>query len=219
MIQGAGKTIMSGMLIKELKARHSVERILILVPPLVLKQWQEELQEKFQESFHIINRAVVNEYGGKNPFISNNHCLASVYWAAKDDVKQLINKAQFDLIIVDEAHKMAAYTHGTIKKKTTRTKLYQLGEMILRKVPNCLLLTVTPHKGDMENFRHLMRLIDEDIFSSTGVNETLREKSNPFIIRRLKENLVNFDGTPIFPKRTTKTIQYHLTDEELDLYY
>lgn len=215
---GAGKTIMSGMLIKELQARHSVDRILILVPPLVLKQWQEELQEKFQESFHIINRAVVNEYGGKNPFISNNLCLASVYWAAKDDIKQLINEAQFDLIIVDEAHKMAAYTHGTIKKKTTRTKLYQLGEVILRKAPNCLLLTATPHKGDMENFRHLMRLIDEDIFSSTGVNETLREKSNPFIIRRLKENLVNFDGTPIFPKRTTKTIQYHLTDEELDLY-
>ncbi|RID89026.1 helicase [Peribacillus asahii] len=215
---GAGKTIMSGMLIKELKARHSVERILILVPPLVLKQWQEELYEKFHESFHIINRAVVKEYGGKNPFVSNNQCLASVYWAAKDDIKQLINEAQFDLIIVDEAHKMAAYTHGTIKKKTTRTKLYQLGELLLRKVPHCLLLTATPHKGDMENFRHLMKLIDEDIFSNTSVNETLREKSNPFIIRRLKENLKNFDGTPIFPKRTTKTIQYHLTDEELDLY-
>lgn len=215
---GAGKTIMSGMLIKELEARHSVERILILVPPLVLKQWQEELQDKFHEAFHIINRAVLKEYGGKNPFISNHHCLASVYWAAKDDIKKLIYEAQFDLVIVDEAHKMAAYTHGTIKKKTTRTKLYQLGEQILPKTPHCLLLTATPHKGDMENFRHLMKLIDEDIFSDTSVNETLREKSNPFIIRRLKENLKNFDDTPIFPRRTTKTLQYHLTDEELDLY-
>ncbi|EPY7700973.1 MULTISPECIES: DEAD/DEAH box helicase [Bacillus] len=215
---GAGKTIMSGMLIKELKARLSVERILVLVPPLVLKQWQEELEQKFDEHFHIINRAVLKEYGGKNPFISNRLCLTSMYWAMRDDVKALIQEAQFDLVIVDEAHKMAAYTHGTVKKKTFRTKLYQLGESILRKTNHCLLLTATPHKGDSENFRHLMKLIDEDIFSSSKTTESLKEKTNPFIIRRLKENLKNFDGTPLFPKRTTKTIQFNLTDEELALY-
>src|SRR5699024_90557 len=96
--------------------------------------------------------------------------------------------------------------------------LYQLGESILHKAEHVLLLTATPHKGDSENFRHLMKLIDEDVFTSSTVNESLREKSNPFIIRRLKENLKNFDGTPIFPKRTTKTIQFELTEEELDLY-
>ncbi|MFU1991975.1 helicase-related protein [Priestia megaterium] len=215
---GAGKTIMSGMLIKELKARYSVERILILVPPLVLKQWQNELLEKFNEHFHIVNRNVVKEYGGKNPFISNDLCLTSVYWGARDDVKPLIQEAEFDLIIVDEAHKMAAYTHGIHKQKTTRTKLYQLGESILRKSNHCLLLTATPHKGDMENFRHLMKLIDEDVFSNMSDNESLREKTNPFIIRRLKEKLKNFDGTPLFPKRTTKTLKYELSDEELSLY-
>ncbi len=215
---GAGKTIMSGMLIKELKARYSVERILILVPPLVVRQWQEELLEKFNEHFHIINRNVLKEYGGKNPFVANDLCLASMYWAAREDIKLLIQEAEFDLIIVDEAHKMAAYTHGTIKKRTSRTKLYQLGESILRKAPHCLLLTATPHKGDMENFRHLMKLIDEDIFSNISGNESLREKTNPFIIRRLKESMKNFDGTPLFPKRTTKTIKYTLTDEELALY-
>ncbi|MBB3906531.1 DEAD/DEAH box helicase [Anoxybacteroides rupiense] len=215
---GAGKTIMSGMLIKELKARYSVERILILVPPLVVKQWQEELLEKFNEHFHIINRNALKEYGGKNPFAANELCLASMYWAAREDVKRFIQEAQFDLIIVDEAHKMAAYTRGTTKKRISRTKLYQLGESILRKTPHCLLLTATPHKGDMENFRHLMKLIDEDIFSSISRNESLREKTNPFMIRRLKESMKNFDGTPIFPKRTTKTIQYTLTDQELALY-
>ncbi|MDQ0163331.1 SNF2 family DNA or RNA helicase [Bacillus alveayuensis] len=215
---GAGKTIMSGMLIKELKARYSVERILILVPPLVVRQWQEELLEKFNEHFHIINRNVLKEYGGKNPFVANDLCLASMYWAAWEDIKLLIQEAEFDLIIVDEAHKMAAYTHGTIKKRTSRTKLYQLGESILRKAPHCLLLTATPHKGDMENFRHLMKLIDEDIFSNISGNESLREKTNPFIIRRLKESMKYFDGTPLFPKRTTKTIKYTLTDEELALY-
>ncbi|PEK99505.1 DEAD/DEAH box helicase [Bacillus sp. AFS017336] len=215
---GAGKTIMSGMIIKELKARLSVERILILVPPLVLKQWQEELEVKFEENFHIITRSTLKEYGGENPFIQNRLCLASMYWAMRDDVKVLIQEAQFDFIIVDEAHKMAAYTHGTVKKKTFRTKLYQLGESLLSKSNHCLLLTATPHKGDTENFRHLMKLIDEDIFSSSKSNASLKEKTNPFIIRRLKENLRNFDNTPIFPKRTTKTIQYKLTDEELALY-
>ncbi|MBO8173522.1 MAG: DEAD/DEAH box helicase family protein [Bacillaceae bacterium] len=215
---GAGKTIMSGMLIRELKARRSAERILILVPPLVVKQWQEELKEKFSEDFTIISRATLKEAGGKNPFIENSCCIASMYWAARDEVKSYINEADFDLIIIDEAHKMAAYTHGVKNKKTKRTRLYQLGEMILRQTEHCLLLTATPHKGDMENFRHLMQLLDQDIFSNIGKTETLREKSNPFIIRRLKERMINFDGTPLFPKRTTKTITYRLSDAELELY-
>lgn len=215
---GAGKTIMSGMIIKELLARLSIKRILILVPPLVLKQWQEELLQKFNLNFHIINRNVVNEYGGKNPFVENNFSIASMYWSIQDDVRALIQVAEFDFIIVDEAHKMAAYTQGSAKKKVVRTKLYQLGESILRKSPHCLLLTATPHKGDTENFRHLMRLIDEDVFSSSSINRNLREKANPYVIRRLKENLTHFDGTPIFPKRTTKTIKFQLTNEELSLY-
>lgn len=215
---GAGKTIMSGMLIKELKARESVKRILVLVPPLVLRQWQEEMNGKFQESFKIINRAVLNEYGTANPFTENDLCLASIYWATRDDIKELILESKFDLVIVDEAHKMAAYSYGKIKKKTSKTKLYQLGEKLLAKTEHCLLLTATPHKGDSENFRLLMKLIDPDIFQSDAINETLQSKTNPFIIRRLKESMVNFDGTPIFPKRTTKTIQYDLTEPELELY-
>ncbi|OOE04646.1 helicase [Anoxybacillus kestanbolensis] len=215
---GAGKTIMAGMLIRELKARQGANRILILVPPLVLKQWQQELQEKFNEDFIIVTRSTLKEYSGKNPFVENDCVITSLYWAARDDVRSLVIEADFDLIIVDEAHKMAAYTTGGKKKKTKRTKIYQLGEMILRHSEHCLLLTATPHKGDVENFRHLMRLIDPDIFSSVGIKETLRDKTNPFIIRRLKENLKYFDGTPLFPKRTTKTITYNLSDKELELY-
>ncbi|KMY56839.1 hypothetical protein AA905_15615 [Geobacillus stearothermophilus] len=198
---GAGKTIMAGMLIQELKARQSANRILILVPPLVLKQWQQELKEKFNEDFLIVTRSTLNEYSGKNPFVENDCVITSLYWAARDDVRDLVIEADFDLVIVDEAHKMAAYTSGVKKKKTKRTKLYQLGEIILRHSDHCLLLTATPHKGDVENFRHLMRFIDPDIFSSIGIKETLRDKTNPFIIRRLKEHLKYFDGTPLFPKR------------------
>ena len=111
---------------------------------------------------------------------------------------------------MDEAHKMAAYTHGVKKKKIQRTKMYQLGEALLRHTEHCLLLTATPHKGDKENFRHLMSLVDHDIFSRLNSGESMYEKSNPFIIRRLKESMVNFDGTPLFPKRTTKTFRLNL---------
>ncbi|GGE54798.1 DEAD/DEAH box helicase [Priestia taiwanensis] len=215
---GAGKTIMAGMLIRELKARRSADRILILVPPLVLKQWQQELYEKFGEEFTIVTRHTLKEYSGRNPFIEQNCILTSLYWAARDEIKSLIMEADFDLVIVDEAHKMAAYTTGSKQKKTKRTKIYQLGEAILRHSEHALLLTATPHKGDVENFRHLMKLIDPDIFSSIGIKETLRDKANPFIIRRLKEGLKHFDGTPLFPKRTTQTIKYDLSSKELELY-
>lgn len=161
---GAGKTIMSGMLIRELIARQAAERILILVPPLVLKQWQEELKDKFGEEFTIVNRSLLNSSSEVNPFESHDKIIASIYWASREEIKAFILKAQFDLVIVDEAHKMAAYTHGVKKRKVNRTKIYQLGESLLRHTEHCLLLTATPHKGDKENFRHLMSLVDHDIF-------------------------------------------------------
>ncbi|WP_428912069.1 DEAD/DEAH box helicase [Niallia sp. Krafla_26] len=215
---GAGKTIMSGMLIRELLARQSAERILILVPPLVLKQWQEELKEKFGEDFTIVTRSVLNTSNEINPFEAYDKIIASVYWASREEIKSLILKSQFDLVIVDEAHKMAAYTHGVKKKKIQRTKMYQLGEALLRHTDHCLLLTATPHKGDKENFRHLMSLVDHDIFSRLNSGDSMYEKSNPFVIRRLKESMLNFDGTPLFPKRTTKTISFELSVEEQELY-
>lgn len=215
---GAGKTIMSGMLIRELLARKSAERILILVPPLVLKQWQEELKEKFGEDFTIVTRTLINSSNEVNPFEAYDKIIASVYWASREEIKSLILKSQFDFIIVDEAHKMAAYTHGVKKKKIQRTKMYQLGEALLRHTEHCLLLTATPHKGDKENFRHLMSLVDHDIFSRLNSGDSMYEKSNPFIVRRLKESMFNFDGTPLFPKRTTKTISFELSVEEQELY-
>ncbi|MCL4439876.1 MAG: DEAD/DEAH box helicase [Firmicutes bacterium] len=215
---GAGKTIMSGMLIRELQARGVAERILILVPPLVLLQWQEELREKFGMEFQVINRNTLKDANGRNPFELYPHCLASLFWTAREDIRPYVQDASFELIIVDEAHKMAAYTHGKKVRKTKRTRLYQLGESILRHTAHRLLLTATPHKGDRENFRHLLQLIDPDIFAYTGSGEELREQSNPFIIRRLKEKMVQFDGTPLFPPRTTKTIEFDLSPLELELY-
>lgn len=215
---GAGKTIMSGMLIRELKARKAVGRILILVPPLVLKQWQEEMKEKFDENFVIINRALINNSGDINPFELNDQVIASMYWASRDEIKTMIVNAKFDIVIVDEAHKMAAYTVGQKTKKVQRTKMFQLGETLLRHTEHCLLLTATPHKGDKENFRHLMSLVDHEIFSRLTKGDSLYEKTNPYIIRRLKESMINFDGTPLFPKRTSITLGFELSSDEKELY-
>ncbi|MEH7309351.1 DEAD/DEAH box helicase, partial [Neobacillus drentensis] len=215
---GAGKTIMSGMLIRELKARKAIERTLILAPPLVVKQWQEELKEKFNEDFVVVARSLLNHSGDMNPFEVNDQVIASMYWATREDVKNMIVNSKFDLVIVDEAHKMAAYTVGQKKRKVQRTKMYQLGETLLRHTEHCLLLTATPHKGDKENFKHLMGLIDHEIFSRLTKGDSLYEKTNPYIIRRLKESMINFDGTPIFPERTTKTLGFELSSEEKELY-
>lgn len=215
---GAGKTIMSGMLIRELKARRMIRKTLILVPPLVLKQWQTELKEKFNEDFLIITRSYLDASGELNPFDMHEQVIASMYWASREDIKSMIINSQFDLVIVDEAHKMAAYTVGQKKRKVKRTKMFQLGENLLRHTEHTLLLTATPHKGDKENFRHLMSLIDHDVFSQLNRSDSMLEKSNPYVIRRLKENMVNFDGTPIFPKRTTITLGFDLSPGEMDLY-
>ncbi|WP_407272656.1 DEAD/DEAH box helicase [Radiobacillus sp. PE A8.2] len=215
---GAGKTIMSGMLIRELKARNMIRKTLILVPPLVLKQWQMELKEKFDEDFLIITRSYLDASGDLNSFDMHQQVIVSMYWASREDIKNMIINSQFDLVIVDEAHKMAAYTFGQKKRKVKRTKMFQLGENLLRHTEHTLLLTATPHKGDKENFRHLMSLIDHDIFSQLNRSDSIFEKSNPYVIRRLKEKMVNFDGTPLFPKRTTKTLGFDLSPAEIDLY-
>jgi superfamily II DNA or RNA helicase len=218
---GAGKTIMAGMLIRELQARGSADRVLILVPPLVLTQWQDELRSKFGLDFRIITRATVKEAGGRNPFVETPKCLASLYFAARDEIKALVAEADFDLVIVDEAHKMAAYTEGVKTRKTRRTRLYQLGEVVCRRAPHRLLLTATPHKGDTENYRHLLQLVDPDVFrrrDGEQEQELLRDKANPYVIRRLKENMVRFDGTPLFPPRTTITLEFDLSKDELNLY-
>ncbi|WP_163530745.1 DEAD/DEAH box helicase [Halobacillus ihumii] len=215
---GAGKTIMSGMLIRELKARNMIRKTLILVPPLVLKQWQAELKEKFDEDFLIITRDYLKASGEINPFEIHQQVIASMYWASREDIKNMILNSHFDLVIVDEAHKMAAYTVGQKKRKVKRTKMFQLGENLLRHSEHCMLLTATPHKGDKENFRHLMSLIDHDIFSQLNRSDSIFEKSNPYVIRRLKEKMVNFDGTPLFPKRTTKTLGFELSSAEVELY-
>ncbi len=216
---GAGKTIMAGLLLKELRFRGLADRVLVVVPPLVSRQWQEELAEKFSEEYTIIDNGVLKANVGRNPWTENDRCITSVYWAARDNVLETLREADWDLVIVDEAHKMAAYRSGVRSQKTRKTRLYRLGEELSVRTRHLLLLTATPHKGDPENFRLLLELLDKDLFADrTILEEAMSSQDNPIILRRLKEEMCRFDGSPLFPPRTVKTVTFDLSRAERDLY-
>lgn len=216
---GAGKTIMAGLLLKELRFRGLADRVLIVVPPLVSHQWQEELRSKFSEEFIVVDSGLRDANAGRNPFTENDRCITSLYWAAREEVIEPLKEADWDLIIVDEAHKMAAYRQGKRVIKTTKTQLYRLGEELSLRTKHLLMLTATPHKGDPENFRLLLELLDKDLFAERSIlEEAMRRQDNPIILRRLKEEMRKFDGSPLFPPRTVKTVTFNLSKIEEALY-
>jgi len=213
---GAGKTIMAGLVIKELKLRKIVSRILIVVPGHLKDQWRRELKERFNEKFIVLDRAIINNSYGENPWESNDQLIVSMDFAKQNDIVQSLSSAYWDLVIVDEAHKMAAYSYGN---KTDKTQRYKLGEVLSKRSNHLLFLTATPHKGDSENFRLFLDLLYPGFFSSAEMlEESLKNRDNPLFIRRLKEDLRDFEGRPIFTRRFVKTIEFTLSDEEMELY-
>jgi SNF2 family DNA or RNA helicase len=213
---GAGKTIMAGLALKELKYRGVVERTLIVVPAKLIAQWQRELDEKFDETFVEVNRALLRAFPGRNAWESHGQCVTSVDFAKQDDVADTLRDVQWDLVIVDEAHKMAAYRYGRKEKKTDR---YYLGELLSDRTDGLLFLTATPHKGDPENFLLLLQLLDPDLYADTGIlRDAVRRDENPIFLRRMKEQMRHFDGKPIFPDRHPITVSYSLSKPERRLY-
>jgi len=213
---GAGKTIMTGLLLKELKYRGLVERTLIVVPGHLKDQWLREMKEKFQEHFSIVDRNVMNTEWGKNVFADKNQVIISMDFAKQEDVRFALEDVKWDLCIVDEAHKMSAYKYG---QKISKTQRYAFGELVSRIATYLIFLTATPHRGDPENFRLLLDLLEPGLFANTSMlSESIQNKDNPLFLRRLKEDLKNFEGAPIFPPRTVETIKYYLSDDEKKLY-
>lgn len=216
---GAGKTIMTGLLIKELMMRDLVDRILIITPGGLTKQWQEdELGLKFNLPFKLVNRAIFN--GDPNIFTSSSKLVTSIDFIRSDDVLNVLETVSWDMVIVDEAHKLSAFDYG---QKRYRSKRYQALEKIAVKSEHLLLLTATPHRGRTDTFRNLLQLLDEDIFASdtlvtSRINEINESGINKFFIRRLKEQMKDWAGNPLFKERYTKTIMYNLTAEEKRLY-
>jgi superfamily II DNA or RNA helicase len=216
---GAGKTIMAGLIIKELKLRHLINRVLIVVPGHLKDQWRRELKDRFEESFLIMDRALLSAQPGENVWAREPSLITSIDFAKRDDVKALIESSQWDLIIVDEAHKMAAYQYGNKLKKTGR---YQLGETLSRISTHLLFLTATPHKGDPENFRLFLDLLEPGFFATSQMlSESITARDNPLFLRRVKEDMKDFEGKPLFLPRHVDTLSFDLgvdSPKEKELY-
>jgi superfamily II DNA or RNA helicase len=217
---GAGKTIMAGLLIKELKIRGLIKRTLIVTPANLSFQWQRELKDKFRESFEVVRSDVLRANYGMNPWQEKNQVITSVSWVSRvEDAKESLLRSQWDLIIVDEAHKMSAYSADK------KTLAYQLGESLSQMTDHYLLMTATPHKGDPENFRLFLSLLDKDVYGDIkSLDEAMVKHEAPFYLRRLKEALVSFPDPDtgivkaLFTKRIVHTTPFQIGDDELDLY-
>ncbi len=217
---GAGKTIMAGLLIKELKIRGLIKRTLIVAPANLCWQWQREMKDKFREKFEIIRGNILRANYGSNPWQEKNQVITSVSWASViDDARDSLLRSTWDLIIVDEAHKMSAYSSDK------KTLAYQLGESLSKITDHYLLMTATPHKGDPKNFCLFLELLDNDVYGDVkSLEEAMRRNYAPFYLRRIKEALVRFPDPEtgvvekIFTKRDVVTSAFNLDDEEYDFY-
>jgi superfamily II DNA or RNA helicase len=213
---GAGKTIMAGLVLKELKYRGLIDRILIVVPGHLRYQWQREMKEKFNEKFVIVDRQFIESNLGHNVWQEFPQVITSMDFAKQEEILKSLREVNWDLVIVDEAHKMAAYRYG---QKMEQTDRYRLGEVLSPRTHFMLFLTATPHKGDPENFRLLLELLEPGMFPTAEVaNKLLSSGDHPIFLRRLKEDLCDFEGSPLFPERVVHTICYRLSEVEKQLY-
>jgi len=226
---GAGKTIMAGLLVKELKLREAIERVLILCPAPLTIQWQDELLRWFGEPFDIIFSAV-DQQQLVNPWQRSTQVIASLDYAKQDDVRERVWQQRWDLVIIDEAHKCSAYTKSSAGRgdEVNKTKRYQLAERLAARSDNLLMLTATPHHGDDDRFAHFVRLLDQDLFPEPHrlgdkAGEIRRDilrlgPDCPWALRRLKEDLKDVRGNRLFPDRHAHTMTFKLNREEYDLY-
>ena len=217
---GAGKTIMAGLLLKELKIRGLVKRTLIITPANLSFQWQREMKEKFREQFEVVRSDVLRANYGMNPWQERNQIVTSISWVSRvEDARESLLRSRWDLIIVDEAHKMAAYSADK------KTLAYRLGESLSEMTDHFLLMTATPHKGDPENFCLFLALLDRDVYGDVkSLEEAMRRNHAPFYLRRTKEALVGFPDPEtglvkkLFTKREVHTAAFDLDGEEDDFY-
>jgi SNF2 family DNA or RNA helicase len=215
---GAGKTIMAGLLIKELIARGDLQRCLVVCPGNLAEQWQDELYRRFQLHFEILTNDKLEAARTGNWFLENNLVIARLDKLSRDENVQQKLKAPdcfWDLIVCDEAHKFSAtFFGGEIKY----TKRYKLGQLLTTLTRHLLLMTATPHNGKEEDFQLFMALLDGDRFEGRFRDGVHTVDVSDLMRRMVKEKLLKFDGTPLFPERIAYTVPYRLSDMEARLY-
>lgn len=210
---GAGKTIMAGLYIKELLLRDDVKQCLIVAPGGLVEQWQDELFFKFGLRFDLLTNQLIDANINLNVFETNPLLIARMDQLSRNEALQAqLKETEWDLIIVDEAHRMGAHYFGG---KLEKTKRFQLGELLGQITRHLLLMTATPHSGKEEDFQLFLTLLDRDRFEgkqkkSVDVSGVMR--------RMVKEDLLTFEGRNLFPERIAETVPYELTALEQDLY-
>lgn len=215
---GAGKTIMAGLYIKELLLRENLDRCLICAPGSLVENWQTELSEKFDLDFTILSRELWNNSPTGNPFLDHEALIVRMDMIARnEDLQELLaNAPDWGLVVVDEAHKMSA--SWQTRTKANYTLRYRLGQQLSRRSRNLLLMTATPHNGRDGDFQLFMRLLDQDRFESREEMPLASRNVEDLMRRCVKEDLVTFEGKPLFPKRKAHTVSYHLSPLEQTLY-
>ncbi|WP_199258252.1 helicase-related protein [Paracoccus binzhouensis] len=214
---GAGKTIMAGLLIKELIARSDLERCLVVAPGSLVEQWQDELGQKFNLEFDILTRDMIETSRSGNPFSDRNRLIVRLDVLARNEELQdkLMSAQEWDLIICDEAHRMSAtYFGGEVKY----TKRYQIGQKLGQACRHLLLMSATPHNGKEEDFQLFMALLDGDRFEGRFRDGVHYADTEDMMRRLTKEELLKFDGRPLFPERRAYTVKYELSEGEAALY-
>jgi superfamily II DNA or RNA helicase len=213
---GAGKTIMAGLYIKELMLRDDVQRCLVVAPGGLVDQWQDELYFKFNLRFDLLSNALIDSTMGGTAFDQHARLIARMDQLARsDDLLAQLDDTDWDLVVIDEAHRMGAHYFGN---KLQRTKRYQLGELLGRRARHLLLMTATPHSGKEEDYHLFLKLLDRDQFEGKYRAGVHAPDTRDIMRRMVKEDLLTFEGRPLFPERKAETVRYDLTPDELDLY-
>jgi superfamily II DNA or RNA helicase len=224
---GAGKTIMAGLYIRELIMRADARRVLIVAPGSLVEQWRDELFEKFGLEFRIFSAALEEASPSGNPFEDHQQIIVRLDQFSRDEeqggnervpgpLQSKLCAAGWDLVVFDEAHKLAAHFFGSKLEKTAR---FRFAERIGKDTRHLLLMTATPHNGKEEDYQLFLSLLDSDRFYGKFRGDGVHKVDASDLMRRMvKEELVKFDGTPLFPERKANTVNYTLSDAEATLY-
>ena len=213
---GAGKTVMAGLFIRELLMRADARRVLIVAPGSLVEQWQDEMDEKFGLRFALFSREQVEQSRSGNPFEDVDLLVARLDQLSRsEDLQEKLRLSRWDLIVVDEAHKLSASYFGN---KINKTKRFLLGELLGSITRHFLLMTATPHNGKEEDFQLFLSLLDSDRFYGKFRDGAHKVDISDLMRRMVKEDLLKFDGTPLFPERRAYTLNYKLSNPEAALY-
>jgi len=213
---GAGKTIMAGLLIKELLIRGDLHRCMIVCPGNLAEQWQDELYQRFQLPFEILTNDKLESARTGNWFAENPLAICRLDKLSRnEDVQAKLANTDWDLVVCDEAHKMSATFFGSEVKYTKR---YRLGQLLGQLTRHLLMMTATPHNGKPEDFQLFLALLDSDRFEGRSRDGVHTVDASDLMRRLVKEQLLKFDGTPLFPERRAYTVGYKLSDAEAALY-